>query len=258
MSRISILLAFLAGGCATHADRAPERKTAVAAPRMPKLVAIQHPRADSALCRRLRPSDSLATSREGFLAEVLDARATHRTPRFDSYHDDSYGVDKQEVATGLVDVSRACGLPLRAVVIVGPVGVLWAYYVLAFLDETPATIRVNSLVMPHARITDKSSGVITVAAFDSLLGGLTANPVLEPGQSHRVATTDTSQLGKEFSYDLLVLKVIGDSTAQWNADLMKNKDTTAAHVLDPLNKVLEQLKVTYPTATLGPRQGRTK
>ena len=252
-----VLLAWLSVGCADRGDRGSEH-AAVASPRPAlALTAIELPHPDSVRCARLRPADSLATSRAGFLDEVLDPRATHRTPRFDAYHDDSYSVEKADVAAGLVEVSRACGLPLRGVVILGPVGPLWAYYVLAFLQESPTAIRVNNLVMPHARVTDKSTGTITVAGFDSVFRALTENPLVEPRPRPRAARPDTTALGREFGYDLLVLAVVGDSTTEGSAVLEQNLDTAAAErALDPINAILKRLTHTYPTSTIGPHRGR--
>src|SRR5688572_7942760 len=71
--------------------------------------------------------DSVTPSREGFFREALFAAATARTPRYDAYTQESYHADKVDIADGLPAMAKACGLVLRALVIVGPVGPLWAY-----------------------------------------------------------------------------------------------------------------------------------
>jgi len=60
---------------------------------------------------------------------------------------------------GLQAEATACGVRLRAALIVGPVGPLWTFHV-AWLVQEPEGVRVNSLVMPHARITGKATGLI--------------------------------------------------------------------------------------------------
>jgi hypothetical protein len=211
------------------------------------MTGIVQPRADSARCATLRPAHSSATSRAGFLQEVLDARPSARTPRFDDYHSDSYHIDKRDVATGLVEVSRACGIPLQGVVILGPVGPLWAYHVLAFLRESPTTIRVNQVLMPHARITDKQTGTITPATFDSVFRALADAPLMEPRPRPRAARPATSALGMEFGYDLLLLRVVGDSLAEWSAAVAQSADSVGARrTVEPIDVVLKRLAPTYP------------
>src|SRR5687768_17657728 len=102
----------------------------------------------------------LKPSRDNFFREVLDAKATSVTPLYDDYTEGSYHVDKLNVFKGLPEMAQKEGLKLRGLIVFGPVGPLWAYYVAAFLDEGEM-IRVNSLTMPHARITYKSTGTIT-------------------------------------------------------------------------------------------------
>lgn len=245
-----ILAVILAGACSLSCSDGgqvpPERIALTSAGHMPPLMAIAQLHPDSARCAALRPGDPLATSRAGFLQEVLDARATARTPLFDDYHRGSYHVDKQDVATGLVQVSRACGTTLRGVVILGPVGPLWAYYVLAFLEESPRAIRVNQVLMPHARITDKQTGTITPATFDSVVRALAEAPLMEPRPRPRAARPDTSALGSEFGYDLLMLRIVGDSLAEWSAHVQQTADTASARrTVEPIDAVLKRLAPTY-------------
>ena len=255
--RLLPLCAALVASCHRASDRGLEKPARGADAHQPPLVAIAAPRGDSSRCAALHPSDSLAATRAGFLLEVLDTRPSRRTPRFDAYHEDSYGVDKQDAAAGLVEVSRACGIPLRGVVFVGPVGMLWAYYVLAFLQESPNTVRVNEVLMPHARITDKATGVIAASTFDSVFRALTASPLVEPRARPLAARANTSALGREFGFDLLIVRVVGDSTATWSAAIRQSPDTTAARLtLAPIDTLLGHLTPTYPDSATRARRAR--
>ena len=223
-----VVIAALAAGC-----RERERTTAV--------------RADPARCAALQPVDSAPTSRAAFLHEVLDGRPTSRTAKFDDYHEGSYHVAKADLADGLLDVARACGLPLAGVVVVGPTGPLWAYHVAAFLREPDGRVRVNSLVMPHARITGKATGVVPASAVDSLFGGLAGSPLLNGGAVPLAAQQDTSPLARDFRYDVLVLRVVGGSVELRSGALRGASDTVAVRrLLERVNAVLERLQPTYP------------
>jgi hypothetical protein len=110
-------------------------------------------------------------TRAAFLREVLDARPTPVTPRFDDYTPGSYHVDKQDLLSGLADEADQRKVPLRCLLVTGPDGILWAYSVTVFFQEG-GNVRVNSLVMPHARITYKSTRLITAARYGKWLAGL--------------------------------------------------------------------------------------
>jgi len=100
--------------------------------------------------------DSTSPSRAGFFREVLFAAPTARTPWFDDYTKGSYHIDKLDLAIGLRKEAERCGVTLEALVVVGPNGPLWSYNVLAFLRDGDS-VRINSLVIPHARITGKAT-----------------------------------------------------------------------------------------------------
>lgn len=253
----SLLFVALIASCRRGRDEMPAHARLAAAGHVPPLVAITEARVDSARCKALRPRDSLATSRAGFLEEVLDARPTSRTPSFDDYHEGSYHVDKQDLARALVDFSRACGFPLKGVVILGPVGPLWAYYVLAFFEESSTTIRANSVVMPHARITDKGTVMLASSTVDSLFRALAEAPVVEPRSHPPAPGADSSRLGREYSHDFLMLRVVGDSTATWTGIIAQSPDTAGARrTLEPINSLLKRLTSTYPDSVTRARRDR--
>ena len=219
-----------------------------------RLTTVAESHVDPVRCAALQPADSIETSRAGFLQEVLDARATLRTPRFNDYHAGSYHVAKADLAAGLLEITRACGVRLTGAVVVGPVGPLWAYHVAAFLPEPDGRVRVNSLVMPHARITRKAAGVLPAAAADALLADLVASPLLSPGPILPGMQPDTSALGRDFRYDVLVFQLRGDSALVRSGALRDHPDTAAVRrFFERVNQVMGQLQPTY---THGQSSGR--
>jgi hypothetical protein len=115
--------------------------------------------------------DASGPTRQAFLREVLDARPTAVTPRFDDFTPGSYHVEKQDLFKGLADEADKRRVPLRGLLVAGPEGILWTYYVTVFLQEGDK-LRVNTLIMPHARITSKSTGLITAERHAKWLEGL--------------------------------------------------------------------------------------
>jgi hypothetical protein len=107
---------------------------------------------------QLPASDDL--SFRGFAQEVLVGVGTRRTARFDGYTEGSYHVDPLELVGKLQAEAALYRQDLKAVVVVGPSGPLWAYEVLAVLGTERGCLRVNMLSMPHARITRKKSGCL--------------------------------------------------------------------------------------------------
>ena len=115
-----------------------------------------------------------------FAREVLFGYATYHTPRFDAYTEGSYHVDPPQLVADIPAEAARHGLDLQAVVVVGPYGPVWAYDVVALI-RTPECVRVNSLVMPHARITAKYSGCLSAQSATEWLRRLEAlAPVVEP------------------------------------------------------------------------------
>ena len=94
---------------------------------------------------------------DSFAEEALFGHGTARTHAFDDYTDGSYHVDPRELAEKLPGVAARYGRDQDAVVVIGPYGPLWTFDVITVLRE-PGCLRVNLVVMPHARITIKRSG----------------------------------------------------------------------------------------------------
>ena len=149
--------------------------------------------------------------RAQFIREVLDAKPTEITPKFDDYTKDSYHIEGMDLLKGIEEATaqsstsrspRPHRAKLRAVVIVGPTGPLWSYTVLVFLEENRDAIRVNIVEMPHARITYKGTTTATENSFEIFIRKLTASQALAKGDPLAVKT----EKGKtsEVTYDILV------------------------------------------------------
>ena len=187
--------------------------------------------------------DSLQPSREGFFREVLFAAGSARTPRFDDYTPGSYHVDKLDLADGLPPVAEKCGLMLEALVVVGPVGPLWTYHVIVFLREEPG-LRLNTLAMPHARITGKATGHILRDRFTAFFDQLPNSRILKAGPPTWSDTT-TTRLARDFSYDFLAVR-FGAAQNIWHGSIGRDPDSSAAtQLLRALNALLEGTQPTY-------------
>ncbi len=188
-------------------------------------------------------ADSVEPSREGFFREVLYAAGSARTPRFDDYTPGSYHADKLDIAEGLPLAAKRCGAVLEGVVVVGPLGPLWSYHVIAFLKEDSG-VRLNTLVMPHARITGKATATISPGDVADFFRALSSSPALKPG---RPVWSDTTMAGlaRDFSYDFLAIR-FGSDSAVWFGSLERHQDSAAvAAVFNALNRLLTQAKSTY-------------
>jgi hypothetical protein len=189
----------------------------------------------------------LSTSRAAFLEEALFPEPTARTPLFNAYTQGSYSVTKLDVVKGLQDHALACDVRLRAVLVVGPVGMLWAFHVASLVREGDG-VRVNSLVMPHARITGKGTGRITDMEASTLLHDLVVAPSIYAGIP--LMATDTSNPEAEFSYRLL-LAVFDDTLPRYfHADINDfAPDANTDDLMARLNKVLASAST--PTYRVG-------
>ena len=158
-------------------------------------------------------------SREGFFHEVLFAAATARTPRFDDYTANSYHVRKLDVIRGLPAQANACGVRLRAVLVLGPEGILWTYHVAALVQDG-ANIRVNALVMPHARITGKGTGVVSTQQALGLLEQIEKAPRVHPG----LPTPISDDAEGDFSYQLLLARYDTEQPAYFHGEFNEFSD----------------------------------
>jgi hypothetical protein len=196
----------------------------------------------------------LKPSRDNFFRELLDAKATSVTPRFNDYTEGSYHVDKLDVLKGLSEVAQKEGLKLRGLIVVGPVGPLWAYYVVAFIEEAEA-IRVNSITMPHARITYKSTGTISQKRYNSFLSGLMHANLL---------ATELPPKGKcdtcpypEWHYEVLLSDSSKPQASVYYGSLKQPRPSSEAGTFHKrLDSLLSSLRQTYPVKRVSKSRSR--
>lgn len=186
-------------------------------------------------------------SRASFMREVLFAAPTPRTPMFADFPG-SYHLDKRDLAAGIQAEATRCGVRLRALVIVGPVGPLWTYHTVAFV-EAGDTVRLSTLVMPHARITGKAEALLARAALDSFALALTTSPALRRGLPTSTDSVSTGADG-DFAFDFLFTRYEVDGAVHWHGTLFprggEGPSADALAVLEALNGMLKRTRATYP------------
>lgn len=196
----------------------------------------------------LLPSALAAPDRAQFIRECLDAVATPETPKFSDFGG-SYRIDKLDLVQGIEQATESQPGRLRAVIIVGPTGPLWTYHVLVALSEGNS-IKLNCLVMPHARIAGKGTRTLSGAEFEKLLSKLTTSKLLPVGDPTSIKADDP--LSRDFAYEILVSVWADGRRSLRFAELEKlmGEDTTKAKeaeaVFEYLNELLKGGKTTYP------------
>jgi hypothetical protein len=184
------------------------------------------------------PGLELQPSREGFFEQVLFAPATPRTPLFEATPE-SYHANKAELIRLLPSFARERGINLLGVVTVGPSGRLWEYRVIAFIEEG-ASVRVNQVVFPHARLTAKWTRLMERADYRRLLVDLR-------GFSDRIDKRSLRNRGMDFRTDGLWVD-LSDSVAEYRALTRAPNGgvgplTTA--FLERMDEVLSKMEKTY-------------
>lgn len=184
--------------------------------------------------------------RAAFLGEVLDAKPTSVTSKFDDYTRGSYHIDKIDLLMGLIGEAARRKLVLHAVLVSGPMpDPLWTYYVTVFLKDGDQ-VRVNHLVMPHARITAKSTGLISTDDFQKALSAL-----LDSGLPKKVAPIPADGKEKELRIDRDNQLLLGAWNGEgkllqlYSANLLKDEKKVSVFA-EAYNGLLKGLKKTYP------------
>jgi hypothetical protein len=192
-------------------------------------------------------------SREGFFREVLFAKPTGRTAAYNDYTPGSYHVDKLDLAKNLPDVALRCGVTLRSLLVIGPIGDLWTFHVITFIQDGDS-IRVTSLVMPHARITGKGTLRAARGRIDEALLAIIGSSLTHLGFPNPPDSLKDS-VSRDFSYNLLLARYTDSSPRYWWAEFWSAErgDTVQAEVLrrmlTPLNNLLSGGRQTYPDTT---------
>jgi len=186
-------------------------------------------------------ADGLKPSRGGFMREILFAPGTARTPRFDDYTPDSYHVDKLDLATALPVAARECGLTLQALVVLGPTGPLWAYHVAAFFTDR-GSLHLNTVVMPHARITGKATATVAMRDLAALFAAIETAPILASGRPSASGPAPSA----DFSYDFLAVRYSPTGPSYWYGSLDAASDTThVTKLVAAINRLLDRTVPTY-------------
>lgn len=197
-------------------------------------------------CAAVPLADTVTPSREAFFREVLFSPATPRTPRFDDYTDGSYHVDKLDLVTGLPITAAACAVLLHAVLVVGPVGPLWAYHIFAFVEQAD-TVRLNALVMPHARITGKATRTVDRDSLAFWLRRFEDLPLLSRGVPSWPASEE--RLSGESSFDLFLAHWSSEGGRYFHGTISGAADADTAlvrRVLEHVNAFARGVTSTYP------------
>jgi hypothetical protein len=191
-----------------------------------------------------RVDDSQPT-RDAFLCEVLDAKPTAVTPKFDDYTDGSYHILKEDLLKGVTDEATKRRLGLRGVLIFGPLGLLWSYVVVVFLREGNE-IRINMLDFPHARITYKATGVVTTERYDTWLGELRKIGVLRR-ELPEAARLEANELNRDFAFSLLLSTWDAEGNGrQIDYSQLEKQDAEKRDLFEKLfQAILSDLKPTY-------------
>ena len=187
-------------------------------------------------------------SRQAFFHEVLFSRKSARTHLYDDYTEGSYHASKLDLARGLPAEGERCGVRLRGLLLFGPAGPLWSFHVLAFLDEGDQ-VRVNSLLMPHARITGKGTVLVARDTAEALVRHVSTSSLVRAGLPTWPATA-TDEIENDFSYDLLLVRYTEGAPQYWHASLpMLAADEAQANQVEqlvaPVNRLLAQSTRTY-------------
>ncbi len=133
-------------------------------------------------------------------------------------------------------------MKLKALIVVGPIGPLWGYSVAVVLEDGEG-VRVNSLAMPHARVTGKGTGLVSDADATRLLEDIERASLVRRGVP---ATAERD----DFSYGM-VLAQFGEGKPQYfyaAFDPMTASPHTS-QLVDRVNALLSKTEATY-------RQGR--
>ncbi len=183
-------------------------------------------------------------SRENFFREVLYPKESKNTHLFDDYTKGSYHVDKLDVYHGLPNIARKDGITLHGLIVIGPMGVLWGYQTIAFVEDEEK-IRVNQLTMPHARITYKSTGVIGLNEYRNLMSDLKKTQVLrkELPAKGRCETCEYP----EWHYEVLLAEWSLKKTEAYYGKIRESApDANVELFIETLNRMLSKLDQTYP------------
>jgi hypothetical protein len=197
---------------------------------------------------RLPGADDTKPTRAAFINEVLDAKPTPVTPKFDDYTPGSYHIERDDLLKGLEEEAKKRKLSFRAVAIIGPMPYdpLWTSRVVVFIQEGEK-VRVNSLVMPHARITGKGTGLITTEQYKTWLEGVVGTGAVQT-EVAKVAG-DNGKRGEADMADndilLATWSTDGKTREVFRGSMLRDQEKTKK-LFEVFNTLLKETKPTYP------------
>ncbi|HPQ39935.1 MAG TPA: hypothetical protein PLV45_06130 [bacterium] len=188
-------------------------------------------------------------SRDGFLQELLFIQGTTRTPEFDDYTPGSYHVEKLDLLAGVMQL-REKDEPVTGALILGPLGPLWAYNAVLFV-ERDRRIHANWLHFPHARITYKGTRRLTRNEYIDFLDAITRSPVVSEGIPgfETLRCERNPDLPLEWHYDLLIADWSTGTMRTWHtvADQMEFTPDEVDSYVNALIALMEDDTATYST-----------
>lgn len=190
---------------------------------------------------------------EDFFLELLDPMPRNTSGSFHSYSEDSYSVDKIDFWRKFPGFARQRGYDPKAVLIVGPVGVLWTYYVFALLEEENGT-RINEVVFPHGRLTGKQTIVLGEAearAWLSKIESINGVRSVDSTPEDFRAEVSGNDFG-DFEFNLLLVRLddpgevfVADIPWIIEEDSEKKGKSAGEQLEEALNELLSQMEQTY-------------
>jgi hypothetical protein len=187
--------------------------------------------------------------RTGFLQELLFPQGTVRTPLFDDYTEGSYHVDKLDLLEGVRALRPR--EPVQGLVVFGPAGPIWSYYVFLFVSENDQ-VRLNAIEFSHARITEKSTRRLSPGEYREALARLTARQCVTAGGPSFLSVRGQriSDLSLDWHYILLVADWSDGSERLWHC--RGSQRTLSSSELEVLSSGLDDLlaesTTTYSTS----------
>lgn len=168
----------------------------------------------------------------GFLDELFFIEPSPRTPRFDDYTEGSYRVESKGLLKKVAERIEESGEPANGLIIIGPSGVLWTYYIFLFIEDSNS-IQINYLVMPHGRITAKGKANIEIHEYKTLMDTLASIPSLT-----------SLSAGRESDSDILIQN-FGDGTTARVGSTSEMAEEDVRNFLRTINSLVDRVEFTY-------------
>ena len=194
----------------------------------------------------LAGTDDKLPTQTDFIREVFDAKPSPLTPKF---HDapEGYHVIKEDLAKGLVEEAQKRKADLRGILIAGPMSLdpLWTYTIVVFIQEGDK-IRINLLVFPHARITYKSTSLVSNERYEKWVTDMQGTGALEAAPP-AAAGGEKDQAKKDRMFTLLYSTsgAGGKDRRSYHANPEKLDGEKRERFENLVNGILENQKTTY-------------